>query len=93
MRELGVVRVMLHVPAATLAVQVAAEALSLIVTLPVGVPVPGLFGVTVKFTATACPGFDGSGVSAVIAVVVLALFTVCATPEETALALKLLSPL
>src|SRR5689334_15876761 len=58
---------MLQVPAATVPVQVAALALSVMVTLPVGVPSAA---VTVKFTVTACPTMDGSGVSLVIVVVV-----------------------
>jgi hypothetical protein len=67
-----------HLPVATVAVHVS-PAPSLIVTLPVGVPLPGASGATVKLTVTGCPATDGLGVFALIFVVVLALFTVCAT--------------
>ena len=46
-------------------------------TLPVGVPLPGVTAVTVKLTVTACPATDVLGVRELITVVVLALFTVC----------------
>jgi len=49
---------------------------SLTVTLPVGVPLPGATAVTAKLTVIACPATDGFGDCALIAVVVLALFTV-----------------
>ena len=57
-------------------------------TVPVGVPP---VAVTVKLTVTACPTTEGSGGSLVIAVVVLAVVTVCATPSEV-LPPKLASP-
>ena len=79
-----------HVPADAEAAQVSPNP-SLTVTLPVGVPLPGETGVTVKFTVTDCPTTDGFGVCAVIAVVVTAWFTVWDTPAE-ALPMKLVSP-
>jgi hypothetical protein len=56
-------------PTAIVAVQKSPAKPSLIVTLPVGVPLPP---VTVKVMLTACPTTDGLGVCAVIVVVVLA---------------------
>ena len=55
---------------------------SVTVTAPLGVPPPGALTVTVNVTNTASPGIDGSGLSAVIAIAVLALFTVCPTPAD-----------
>jgi hypothetical protein len=55
---------------------------SLTVTFPVGVPLPGADGATVKVTVTAWPTAEGSGVSAVIVVVVAAAFTVWAAPAD-----------
>ena len=89
-RAPDVVSVMLQVPAATVSVQLSTP--SLTVTLPVGVPAPGTTGATVKFTVTACPTIDGSGLSDVMLVVVLAALTVCEFATEV-LALKLASPL
>ncbi len=83
------VKVRLQLPAATVAVQLTVP--SLTVTLPVGVPAPGEFTVTEKLTVTAWPTTEGSGVSLVIVVVVLALSTVCDSAAE-ALPLKLASP-
>ena len=65
---------------------------SLIVTLPVGVPLPGALTVTLKFTVTAWPTTDGSGVSFVMFVVVSALLTWCGVPGVEALPLKFVSP-
>ncbi len=59
--------------------------------MPVGVPAPGAVTVTEKATVTAWPTTDGSGVSLVIVVVVLALSTVCDAAAEV-LPLKLASP-
>jgi hypothetical protein len=75
-----VFNVTLHVPADTVPTQVSTP--SLTVTLPVGVPLPGAVTETVKFTVTGCPAVEGSGLSRVIAVVVLALLTVCETPAD-----------
>lgn len=85
-----VVSEILQVPATTVPVQLSLP--SLTVTLPVGVPAPGATGATAKFTATACPTPEGSGLSDVIVVVVSALLTVCDVAREEALPLKLLSP-
>jgi len=63
-----------------------------IVTVPVGVPAPGELTVTDHFTVYVCPITDGSGKSEVMAVVVLALFTVCVKFVEV-LVLKFVSPL
>jgi hypothetical protein len=52
---------------------------SLTVTLPVGVPP---LEVTLNVTFTAWPTAEGSGVSPVIVVIVLASLTVCATPAD-----------
>jgi len=81
-----VVGVNVQVPAATVPTQVTVP--SLTVTFPVGVPP---LDVTVKVTVTACPTTDGSGVSAVIAVVVPAALTVWAVPAD-ALPAKFASP-
>src|SRR5512143_1706198 len=80
---------MLQVPAVTVPVQLSTP--SLTVTLPVGVPAPGATGATVKFTVTACPTLDGSGLSDVIVVVVSAGLTECEFAAEV-LPLKLESP-
>jgi len=77
-------KLMEHCPVATAAVQVS-PALSLTVTLPVGVPLPGATGFTVKLHHAVCPTTEGSGHQAVMVVLVPALFTVCETPEEVAL--------
>jgi len=50
----------LQLPVATLALQLWVP--SLIVTLPVGVPLPGAFATTVNVKFTACPTAEGSGV-------------------------------
>ncbi len=69
----GVVRVIIQVPAATLAVQLSTP--SDTVTVPVGVPAPGEFTVTEYITVTAVLMFDGFGELEFIVVVVLALLT------------------
>ena len=51
---------MLQVPAATLALQLWVP--SLTETLPVGVPLPGVFATTVNVKLTACPTAEGFGV-------------------------------
>src|SRR5207247_676186 len=78
-----------QLPAATLALQLWVPSLTVIV--PVGVPLPGAFAATVNVKLTAWPTTEGSGVWAVIVVVVAAAFTVCPTPAE-ALPAKLASP-
>jgi hypothetical protein len=83
------VNVIEQVPAATLAEQVL-PAPSLTVTIPVGVPAPGGIATTVKSIVTAWPTTDGSGLSPIMLVVVLALFTVCDSAEDV-LVVKLLS--
>jgi hypothetical protein len=65
---------------------------SLTVTFPVGVPVPGEFTVTVKFTVIAWFTNDGLGVWAVSVVVVAAVFTVCEVAGVDVLLLKFVSP-
>ena len=70
----ALVNVIEQLPAATVPVQLCVP--SLTVTFPVGVPLPGASTVTLKVTGTAWPTTEGSGVSAVIVVVVLALLTV-----------------
>jgi len=77
-------------PAAGVAVH-ASPRPSLTETLPVGVPLPGATGVTVKLTATGCPATDGLGDCVLMAVVVLALFTVWVRAADVLLA-KLLFP-
>jgi hypothetical protein len=57
------------------------------VTVPVGVPAPGESTVTVHLTVTDCPLVEGSGLSSVMVVVVLALFTVWAVTGDEALPL------
>src|SRR6188472_4146575 len=69
--------------------QLSAPALT--VTLPAGVPLPGASTVTLKVTGTGWPTTDGSGVSAVIVVVVLALLTVWESAADVD-PLKLVSP-
>ncbi len=86
----AVVTVMAQVPPATVAVH-ESPVPSLTVTLPVGVPLPGETGATVKVTVTACPGTEGLGDAAVMVVFVLAWFTVCVTLAD-ALARKFASP-
>jgi len=56
-------------------VQVSTPPLIVTTTFPVGVPLPGAFAVTVKLTVTLCPVTEGSGLSDVIVVVVLAGLT------------------
>jgi hypothetical protein len=46
------------------------------VAVPVGVPAPGVTAVTANFTITDCPSTEGFGEVDVIAVAVLATFTV-----------------
>src|SRR2546422_11465320 len=74
---------MLQLPAATVALQLWVP--SLIVTLPVGVPLPGAFAVTVNVKFTAWPTADGFGACAVIALVVPAAFTVWGAPADEVL--------
>ena len=69
-------------PAATAATQ-ELPAPSLTVTLPVGVPAPGAVTATDQETATGWPATEGSGLSAVTVVVVLALLTTRAAVEES----------
>ena len=76
---------------ATLAEQVS-PAPSLTVTLPVGVPLPGEFAVTVKVMLTACPTTDGLGVCAVIDVVAETWLTVWDNAGEEVLVVKFVSP-
>jgi hypothetical protein len=76
-------------PAATVPVQVAVA--SVTVTFPVGVPLPGATGATVKVTAIAWPTTEGSGVWPVIVVAVLARLTVWAAPGDV-LVVKFASP-
>jgi hypothetical protein len=73
-----------QLPAVTVPVQLAVP--SLTVTLPVGVPLPGEFAVTVNATVYACPTTVEVDRFDVIVVVVLALLTVWET------AVLLLSP-
>ena len=80
------VSVSVQLPAATLAVQLCVP--SVTVTLPVGVPP---MEVTENATVNPTPATDGSGVSLVIVVVVLAVFTVWLTPVDV-LTAKLPSP-
>ena len=66
-------------------------ALSLNVTVPVGVPAPGETKFTVAVKVTDCPETDGFAEEATV-VVLLALLTVCMEFVEV-LALKFASPL
>jgi hypothetical protein len=77
-----------QLPAATLVVQLLLP--SLIVTLPVGAPLPGALTSTRKVTVISWPTMDGSGPCEVIVVVVSAFLTKCGSLVE--LSLKLLSP-
>ena len=86
----AVVLVNEQVVAGKVIVQVSVPSLTVIV--PEGVPEPGAFAATVAPTVYATPTLVGSGVSLCIVAVVLALLTVCATPVEARLALKLASP-
>src|SRR5205823_4446403 len=69
---------------------VMAVAPSLKVTVPVGVPAPGLFAVTVAVNVTACPDSDGLA-EELTTVVVPAFFTVSVSVLEV-LPLKVASP-
>ena len=80
---------MLQLPTATVALQLWVP--SLTVTVPVGDPLPGALAATVNVKLTACPTAEGLGVWSVIVVVVLAAFTVWATPAEV-LPVKLAVP-
>lgn len=84
-----IVSVSKHWPTATVFVQLTVP--SLTVTLPTGVPAPGAVTATVYLTVTDVLTGDGSGVSEVMVVVVLAGFTVCGSPADV-LELKLLLP-
>jgi hypothetical protein len=77
-REPADASVMLQLVAGNVALQVSLPPAAEIVTVPLGVPPPGLVTATANVTATACPTTDGSGVSALMLVVVDAAFTVCA---------------
>src|SRR5687767_15621270 len=71
------VRLQVPVPPERLPLQVSPLAsLTVITTLPVGVPLLGRFTATVKFTVTTAPVADGSGLSKVMVVVVAPWFTV-----------------
>src|SRR5256714_11073341 len=83
------VNAMLQLPTATVALQLCVP--SVTVTVPVGVPLPGEFAVTVNVKLAAWPSADGFGVCPVMAVVVAAAFTVWAAPPE-ALVAKLALP-
>lgn len=63
----------------------------LMVTVPLGVPAPGLTIDNAKTTLTDSPTLDGSGRSEVIEIVVFALLTVCAALPEVP-GLKFSSP-
>src|SRR5512133_262490 len=76
----GDVNEMVQVPAATAAVHVSVP--SVTVTLPVGVPAPGAIGATVYRMVIVSPTMDGSGVSEVIVVDVLAALTVWGLVED-----------
>jgi hypothetical protein len=75
------ITVTVHDPAETLAVHELPDP-SLIVTLPVGPPLPGAAAVTVNPTETGCPATDELGVCDVIVVAVFALFTVSLIGRE-----------
>ena len=60
MRAPAELNAILQLPVATLALQVWVP--SLIVTVPVGVPLPGALADTVKLKLTACPTAEGFGV-------------------------------
>ena len=80
-------------PAATVPVQLSpVPSLTVTLSVPGIVPLPGEFTVTVKFTVMGWPMTEGFGVCAVIVVVVLAAFTVCEVAGLDALAVKLVSP-
>jgi len=80
---------MVQLPVATLALQLWVP--SLTVTVPVGVPLPGVFVVTVNVKFTGCPTAEGFGVWLTIVVVVPAVLTVWDAPAEV-LPAKLASP-
>jgi hypothetical protein len=86
-RAPAVLNVMLQLPDATVPVQLAALALSVTETFPLGVPPAE---VTVKVTVTGWLSADASGASPVIVVVVVAWFTVWAS--VSLLLAKLASP-
>jgi len=71
---------MLQLPTATLELQLWVP--SLTVTVPVGVPLPGALAATLNANLTACPVAEGSGVWAVMVVVVPAAVTVCDAPAD-----------
>jgi hypothetical protein len=71
-----------QLPADTVPVQLApVVSATVTVSLPGIVPLPGAFTATVKLAETDCPSATGFGVLPVI-LVVAAMFTVWATPEE-----------
>ena len=76
----AVVNVIAHWPASVVPVHELEP--SVTVTLPLGAPPPGTLPVTLYFTVTAWPTTDGSGSSAVIAVVVMIPLTVCGSPAD-----------
>src|SRR3954453_8552473 len=71
---------MSHEPAATVPVQLSTP--SPTVTSPLGRPAPGATGATAYCTVTASPTIDGSGLSALTTVVVLARLTPCPSAAE-----------
>ena len=73
--EPAAANVIVHEPSATAALHWMLPALT--VTVPLGVPLAGPTAATVKLTVTDSPVTEGSGVSAVIVVVVAPLLTVC----------------
>lgn len=70
------VEVKLHEPLPPERVTIQEADPSLMVTDPVGVPLPGDAAATLTLTEYACPVTDGSGVSELIAVVLFDLLTV-----------------
>src|SRR6266513_5311081 len=88
-RSPAAVNATLQLPTATVALQLWVP--SLTVTVPAGVPLPGAVAVTVNVKLTAWPVAEGSGVSAVIVVVVAAAVTAWGAPAEV-LPPKLPSP-
>jgi hypothetical protein len=70
-----------QLPAATVVVHVS-PASSLIVTLPVGVPLPGESGTTVNWKVTGWPTTVELAETWVMVVLVLASFTVCEVPID-----------
>src|SRR5512137_806007 len=85
-------KVIRQLPAETVPEHVSpAPSLTLTVSPPGMVPLPGEFTVTVKLIVACCPTLEGSGVTEVMVVVVSALLTVCVSTPEV-LVLKLVLP-